>query len=102
MHNLLSDLKPVIGGEIEKPISKNVPPPSRPENRMSSLNAQEILSGLPGIEITKVDKKNPRFEQDSKANQIAQVSIIPTNGDKVLFDKDDWSYGEIYIVFPFL
>ncbi|XP_045482937.1 myb-like protein P isoform X2 [Harmonia axyridis] len=95
MHNLLSDLKPVIGGEVESPVV-NTNSVSRQENSMTSKNAQEILSGLPGIEITKVDKKSHKTEQDSKAKQIAQVSIIPTNGDKYNLDKDDWSYDNIF------
>lgn len=63
---------------------------------ISSLNAQEILSGLPGIEITKVDKKAVKPEPD-KSCQTAQVSIIPTpsNGnDQFSLDDDDWFYGK--------
>ncbi|XP_044765218.1 uncharacterized protein LOC123321601 isoform X2 [Coccinella septempunctata] len=91
MHNLLSDLKPVIGGEVDSMVSNN-----STENPLSSLNAQEILSGLPGIEITKVNRKTPKAEQEPKANQVAQVSIIPTIGDKSSFDKEDWSYDNIF------
>lgn len=92
--NLLTELKPVIGPELttcHTSFSDN--------SRISSLNAQEILSGLPGIEITKVDKKNTKVENDTKKScQAADVSIIPTtNGnfnDKFSFDRDDWHYGK--------
>lgn len=63
---------------------------------LSPLNAQEILSGLPGIEITKVDKKAAKPETN-KSCQAAQVSIIPTlslGDDEFSFDKDDWFYGK--------
>lgn len=64
---------------------------------ISPFNAQEILSGLPGIEITKVDKKNVKPDLESnKSCQTAQVSIIPAShsGEKFSFDKDDWLYGK--------
>ncbi|KAJ8980698.1 hypothetical protein NQ317_010601 [Molorchus minor] len=66
---------------------------------ISPLNAQEILSGLPGIEITKVDKKAIKSNAESnKFCQTAQVSIIPTanGGDKFNFDKDDWLYDSVF------
>ncbi|KAK9890017.1 hypothetical protein WA026_008825 [Henosepilachna vigintioctopunctata] len=94
MHNLLSDLKPVLGGDVTTAVPNSTSPAS--ENTMSVFNAQEILSGLPGIEITKVDKKNSKADQDSKVCQVAQVSIIPTNGDKCGLDKDDWIYDNIF------
>lgn len=92
--NLLSELKPVIGPEVttcHTSFNEN--------SRISSLNAQEILSGLPGIEITKVDKRYTKSEHDMKKScQAADVSIIPTiNGninDKFSFDRDDWHYGK--------
>lgn len=66
---------------------------------ISPLNAQEILSGLPGIEITKVDKKTVKPEPD-KSCQAAQVSIIPTpsNGnDHFSLYDDDWFYGKLFL-----
>lgn len=94
--NLLTELKPVIGPEVttcHTSFSDN--------SRISSLNAQEILSGLPGIEITKVDKKSIKSENDVKKScQAADVSIIPTiNGNindsvQFSFEKDDWHYGK--------
>lgn len=62
------------------------------------LSAHDILWGLPGIEITKVNKNSPNYNLDSKkCEQTADVSIIPTstNGEKFHFDKDDWPYGEL-------
>lgn len=95
MPSLLTDLKPVIGPEVNtchSSLSDNS------NSRISSLNAQEILSGLPGIEITKVDK-NAKAENDLKKScQTADVSIIPTsNGninEKFSFDRDDWQFGK--------
>ncbi|CAH1955558.1 unnamed protein product [Acanthoscelides obtectus] len=69
------------------------------EKEISSFNAREILSGLPGIEITKVDKKQNKTEADgNKACQTAEVSIIPTsNGsEKFDFEKDDWFYESVF------
>ncbi|KAJ8923728.1 hypothetical protein NQ315_010309 [Exocentrus adspersus] len=66
---------------------------------MSPFNAQEILSGLPGIEITKVDKKAIKTDMESnKSCQTAQVSIIPASnsGEKFNFDKDDWLYDSVF------
>ncbi|KAG5898856.1 hypothetical protein JTB14_014283 [Gonioctena quinquepunctata] len=71
-----------------------VPPPVEEKNEvMSPFNAQEILSGLPGIEITKVDKRAVKSDSEiNKSCQTAQVSIIPASngGEKFSFDKDDW------------
>lgn len=64
---------------------------------ISPFNAQEILSGLPGIEITKVNKRSANSEPEvHKSCQTAQVSIIPSSngGEKFSLDKDDWLYGE--------
>lgn len=72
---------------------------------ISPFNAQEILSGLPGIEITKVDKKNIKPELESnKSCQTAQVSIIPASnsGEKFSFDKDDWLYGKCILILYFI
>ncbi|KAL3289745.1 hypothetical protein HHI36_023142 [Cryptolaemus montrouzieri] len=93
LHNLLSDLKPVMSGDVSNIMPKSC---SSSESTMGSLNAQEILSGLPGIEITKVHKKNSYSDHDSQTCQVAQVSIIPTNGDKCNLDKDDWIYDNIF------
>lgn len=94
--NLLTELKPVIGPNVSAPYLQTCHASFSDDNRISSLNAQEILSGLPGIEITKVDKRNVRTENDNrKSCQAADVSIIPTNNsDKFNFDKDDWHYGK--------
>lgn len=72
-------------------------------NTVTTLDAQEILSGLPGIEITKIDKKsynkNDEMEIDQSC-QDAQVSIIPSNGDEfedLEFGKDDdWLYDSVF------
>lgn len=71
---------------------------------VSSMDAQEILSGLPGIEITKIDKKcdhSSDLAEGISCND-AQVSIIPSNGAEFNldllhdFDKDeDWIYGKL-------
>lgn len=97
--NLLTELKPVIGPEVSTPYMQTCHTSFSDNSRISSLNAQEILSGLPGIEITKVDKKNTKTDSDIKKScQAADVSIIPTtNGninDKFSFDRDDWHYGK--------
>lgn len=66
---------------------------------ISAFNAQEILSGLPGIEITKVDKRSIKSEPEvSKSCETAQVSIIPASngGDKFSLDKDDWLYESVF------
>lgn len=98
--NLLTELKPVIGPNVPAPYLQTCHASFSDNNRISSLNAQEILSGLPGIEITKVDKRNVRSENDNKKScQAADVSIIPTNNsDKFNFDKDDWHYGKKFYI----
>ncbi|XP_028141077.1 uncharacterized protein LOC114335109 [Diabrotica virgifera virgifera] len=70
---------------------------------MCPFYAQEILSGLPGIEITKVDKKTVKSEpEEYKSCQTAQVSIIPasTNGGEAFnfdnLDKDDWLFDSVF------
>lgn len=94
------------------PITSFIPETTKPNTSPSEtaedkndtitpLNAQEILSGLPGIEITKVDKKAIKPEPD-KSCQTAQVSIIPTpsNGnDQFNFDNDDWYYGKLNLAY---
>ncbi|CAH0561800.1 unnamed protein product [Brassicogethes aeneus] len=89
--SIMPELKPVKGPEMPKPAAAEAV-----ASRLSPFNAQEILSGLPGIEITKVDKR--RTEDVSKSScQTAQVSIIPTNnGDKFTLDKDDWTYDSVF------
>ncbi|KAJ8926922.1 hypothetical protein NQ314_020774 [Rhamnusium bicolor] len=98
MPNLLPDLqKPKKNPNPYVPIHQNI---NEEKNEvMSPFNAQEILSGLPGIEITKVDKKAVKSELDSnKSCQTAQVSIIPASngGEKFSFDKDDWLYDSVF------
>lgn len=97
--NLLTELKPVIGPDVSAPYVQTCHASFSDSTRISSLNAQEILSGLPGIEITKVDKHAVKSDADNrKSCQAADVSIIPTNnnhvGDKFHFDRDDWHYGK--------
>lgn len=102
INNLLSELKPVIGPDVSTSQYLQTCQASFSDNcKISSRNAQEILSGLPGIEITKVDKRATKNESESKKScQAADVSIIPTGnnaingGDKFHFDKDDWHYGK--------
>lgn len=101
----MPDLKPVLGPEVGGAFmspSCNFGENSIGNNRISPFDAQEILSGLPGIEITKVDKHSSNkseFDQNKKSCHTAEVSIIPTtgNGDKFNFDKDDLHYGIILI-----
>lgn len=64
------------------------------------LSAHDILWGLPGIEITKVNKNAVNNDAENKKScQTADVSIIPTGGssnnigEKFNFDKDDWPFG---------
>lgn len=99
--NLLTELKPVIGPDVSTPYLQTCHASFSDNSRISSRNAQEILSGLPGIEITKVDKRAPKSENEAKkACQAADVSIIPTSnnnmngGEKFNFDKDDWHFGK--------
>ncbi|XP_076261851.1 uncharacterized protein LOC143197350 isoform X1 [Rhynchophorus ferrugineus] len=71
------------------------------KSSVTGLNAQEILSGLPGIEITKVDKKSDSSQivDISSTGPDAQVSIIPSNGTNfdMEFDKDDdWLYDNVF------
>lgn len=77
----------------------NISKESSEKNNVSTLNAREILSGLPGIEITKIDKRSEKNDDMEIENSChdAQVSIIPSNGTEfdLEFDKDDdWLYGK--------
>lgn len=99
MPNLLTELKPVIGPDVSTPCLQTCHTNFSDNCHISSLNAQEILSGLPGIEITKVDKRTVKNDVDHRRTcQAADVSIIPTsnnvNGEKFSLDRDDWHYGE--------
>ncbi|CAG9855308.1 unnamed protein product [Phyllotreta striolata] len=93
--NLLPDIQ-------KSPTNAGIPMPSELDKKadaISSFNAQEILSGLPGIEITKVDKRNVKIEPEVKKTcQTAQLSIIPASngGDKFNLDKDDWLYDSVF------
>lgn len=82
----------------EIPLKVKLPSSSSQEdkNDISPFNAQEILSGLPGIEITKVNKSAVKPEVDvNKSHPAAQVSIIPTsNGGDKFNMEDDWLYGK--------
>uniref|UniRef100_A0A1Y1NCD2 FAM193 C-terminal domain-containing protein n=1 Tax=Photinus pyralis TaxID=7054 RepID=A0A1Y1NCD2_PHOPY len=96
--NFLTDLKPMFGPEVPS----SYIPMCQTNFENKSFNAQEILSGLPGIEITKVDKNSTRNESEHKrSSQPAEVSIIPTNSgangtDKFNFDKDDWPFESVF------
>ncbi|XP_066157943.1 uncharacterized protein [Euwallacea fornicatus] len=68
---------------------------------VSSLDAQEILSGLPGIEITKIDNKNEKVNEMEIDNscQDAQVSITPSNDTDFSLElgkEDDWLYDNVF------
>ncbi|GJQ65730.1 hypothetical protein Trydic_g11915 [Trypoxylus dichotomus] len=69
----------------------------------SGLSAHDILWGLPGIEITKVNKGfSSNDGENKKSCQTADVSIIPTGGssnnigEKFNFDKDDWPFESVF------
>ncbi|XP_044256966.1 uncharacterized protein LOC123006505 [Tribolium madens] len=96
MPSLLPDLKPVLGPEVPTSYMSSC---NFPEfSRISPFNAQEILSGLPGIEITKVDKNATKNDLESKKTcHTAEVSIIPANNsEKFHFDKDDLHYDNVF------
>ncbi|RZC36164.1 uncharacterized protein BDFB_000175, partial [Asbolus verrucosus] len=96
MPNLLPDLKPVLGPEVPTTYMSSCN--FSEFSRISPFNAQEILSGLPGIEITKVDKNSTKNDLDNKKScHTAEVSIIPANNsDKFNFDKDDLHYDNVF------
>lgn len=94
--HILSELKPVVQ-------SQPAPTPSFNSNSSDKpFDAQQILSGLPGIEITKINKGSVRPRNDRAAFQPADVSIIPTNmatnGDvyKLFYDNADWSLESVF------
>ncbi|KAK9758806.1 FAM193 family C-terminal [Popillia japonica] len=69
----------------------------------SGLSAHDILWGLPGIEITKVNKNATGSDAESKKScQAADVSIIPTGGgtsnpgEKFNLDRDDWPFESVF------
>lgn len=109
MSEFLNELKPVVHSDISTSYAKNsVSFPYKDEksneihtiisqsDKQKSLSAHDILWGLPGIEITKVNKTNCFENEVKKANQTADVSIIPTGGnEKFNFDRDDWPFGNI-------
>lgn len=94
---VLSELKPIVG------TNSSTYSPSYTTDNKRPFNAQEILSSLPGIEITKINKNTIQNKNEcKKAFQPADVSIIPTNlsngvnGDtyKLFYDNSDWSLGK--------
>lgn len=96
---VLSELKPIVG------TNTSTYTPSYTADSKRPFNAQEILSSLPGIEITKINKNSIHNKSDcKKAFQPADVSIIPTNlsnganGDtyKLFYDNSDWSLGNTF------
>lgn len=109
MSEFLNELKPVVHSDISTPYNQNPVTFAYNDDKTSeihtiisqndkekSLNAHDILWGLPGIEITKVNKSNCIENEVKKSNQTADVSIIPTGGtDKFNFDRDDWPFGNI-------
>lgn len=109
MSEFLNELKPVVHSDISTqyaPNSVTFPYNGEKSNeihtiisqneKQKSLNAHDILWGLPGIEITKVNKNNCMESESKKASQTADVSIIPTGGtEKFNFDRDDWPFGNV-------
>lgn len=95
LQNLVTDLKPIIGNDIPVTSAKTV---VSPETTLSSFNAQEILSGLPGIEITKVEKGKSKSE--SLQQDVAQVSIIPSSSNSNNWpledEMDDFLYDNVF------
>ncbi|XP_017769806.1 PREDICTED: stress response protein NST1-like [Nicrophorus vespilloides] len=101
-------LKPVIhssGIETKSTLSddrKIIRPPSprathatnHYDYELSRLSAQNILWGLPGIQITKVNKNGNFTEFTDHSEQAADVSIIRTGGFNL--DKDDWPYDSVF------
>ena len=72
------------------------------ENK-NNLSPHDILWGLPGIEITKVNKNATNSNLEKKSCLTADVSIIPTRnssttGEKFNFDKDDWQFGNFSVI----
>jgi hypothetical protein len=96
MPSLIPDLKPVLGPEVPTTYMSSCN--FTEFSRISPFNAQEILSGLPGIEITKVDKNSTKSDLENKKTcHTAEVSIIPANNsDKFNFDKDDLHYDNVF------
>lgn len=110
MSEFLNELMPVIRSEVPTTYTPNSSNFSCADKKNTSskihssitnetrkaLSAHDILWGLPGIEITKVNKNGPADNDAKKSSQTADVSIIPTNGgEKFNFDKDDWPFGKV-------
>ncbi|CAH1153298.1 unnamed protein product [Phaedon cochleariae] len=75
------------------PNSYTPPPVKETPKVVSPFNAQEILSGLPGIEITKVDKKAVRSDAEAnKACQTAQKREL-----ELALENDEAEDGEGYM-----
>lgn len=93
--HILGELKPVV----QPPVTAVATPAIASDK---PFDAQQILSGLPGIEITKIHKGATRTRTDRAAFQPADVSIIPTsmaaNGDvyKLFYDNADWSLESVF------
>nr|CAH7761108.1 unnamed protein product [Callosobruchus chinensis] len=103
MNGQTSTLNPINMQNIVPDVEQYKPHPgftnTVEDREISSFNAREILSGLPGIEITKIDKRQDKLDIEvNKSCQTAEVSIIPTsNGsEKFDFEKDDWLYESVF------
>lgn len=98
--HILGELKPVV--QSQQSASQPVTPTAMPTTKEKPFDAQQILSGLPGIEITKINKGAPKIRNEKAAFQPADVSIIPTsmsaNGDvyKLFYDNADWSLESVF------
>lgn len=109
MSEFLNELKPAVHSDMstsytQNPVtfSYNDEKPNQihtiisQNEKQKPMNAHDILWGLPGIEITKVNKSSCVENDVKKTNQTADVSIIPTGGaDKFNFDRDDWPFGNV-------
>lgn len=99
-----------VAGDM-KPAHVELKPVIQPQQQTSTVptvnekpfDAHQILSGLPGIEITKINKGSvSKVRNDKSAFQPADVSIIPTsmagNGDvyKLFCDNTDWSLESVF------
>ncbi|CAH1121443.1 unnamed protein product [Ceutorhynchus assimilis] len=101
--NLLPEMSNFLNPNHLRPTvsSNNIEEPMELESKKTTIapiDAQEILLGLPGIEITKIEKNaKPENMRPNNSCQNAEVSIIPSNGPEfnLDFDKDDdWLYDD--------
>ncbi|XP_018327102.1 uncharacterized protein LOC108738255 isoform X2 [Agrilus planipennis] len=89
LSSILSDLKPVMetsDNTVSTSSSSCWKQHNDDNEKKSPFNAQAILSGLPGIQITKIDKNSIKTDYELRKNnnnQLADVSIIPTGNNKL-------------------